>query len=148
MFDDIDRKIISILNEDGRINNNEIAKQLSVSEGTVRNRLKKLTGAGAFKVAGLINPDVVPDKQLVFLGVKVAVSKDLLKITGKISSLDEVHAAYITTGRYDIIIEAWLDLKYGLIKFLSDALASVEGIVSTESFLIMKSFDKWIPENG
>lgn len=146
-LDDIDKSIISMLNEDGRLNNNEIARTLSVSEGTVRNRIKKLAEAGLLKISGMINPDTVPDKQLVFLGVKVAVSRDLGVVAEKISALEKVQSAYITTGRYDIIVEAWLEVKYGLIDFLSGELASVDGIASTESFLIMKSFNKWVSES-
>lgn len=145
-LDPLDKKLISILNRNGRENNSDIARELSISEGTVRNRIKKLTDSGILKVSGLLNPDTVPEKQLVFLGVKIAVSKDLRNLAEKISILEGVQAAYITTGRYDIIVEVWLNVKYGLIQFLSETLASIDGITSTESFLIMKSYNKWISQ--
>ncbi|OGV52994.1 MAG: hypothetical protein A2017_09670 [Lentisphaerae bacterium GWF2_44_16] len=145
-LDPLDKKLISILNRNGRENNSDIARELSISEGTVRNRIKKLTDSGILKVSGLLNPDTVPEKQLVFLGVKIAVSKDLRNLAEKISVLEGVQAAYITTGRYDIIVEVWLNVKYGLIQFLSETLASIDGITSTESFLIMKSYNKWISQ--
>ncbi len=56
-----------------------------------------------------------------------------------------VESAYITAGHYDIMVEVWIDAKGGLIEFLSQTLAKVEGIASTESFLVMKSFNKWLP---
>jgi Lrp/AsnC family transcriptional regulator for asnA, asnC and gidA len=145
--DELDQKIVCALQQDGRCGNNEIARDLDVSEGTVRNRIRKLSDAGILKIAGMINPDMIPEKQLVFLGVKVAISRDLDKIAGRIKDLNEVKSVSITTGRYDIIIEAWLEVKTGLIKFLSESLASIDGILSTESFLIMKSYDKWISAN-
>jgi hypothetical protein len=43
------------------------------------------------------------------------------------------------------MVEVWIDAKGGLIEFLSKTLAKVEGIASTESFLVMKSFNKWLP---
>lgn len=143
-FDDTDKKILKLLGEDGRITNNDIARKLSISEGTVRNRIKKLESSGFMKIMGLINPDKVTDKQLVFLGVKVALSKDLAATAEKIAKLSNVKAVYISTGRYDIVVEAWLDVKFGLVNFLSGSLATINGIVSTESFLIMKSFKRWI----
>jgi len=143
--DDIDRQLIQILNTDGRIPNNEIAAALKVSEGTVRNRCKKLTEAGLLKVVGLINPDDSPTKQLMLLGVNITSSKNLAKKAAEISKLPNVESAYITAGRYDIIAEVWIDAKGGLIEFLSQTLAKVEGIASTESFLVMKSFNKWLP---
>ena len=146
LTDDSDRRIITVLNTDGRINNKEIADKLGISEGTVRNRIRKLTDAGLLRVAGLINPDDSPDKQLMLLGVNIASSKDLAKKATEIALLDGVQSAYITAGRYDIMVEVWIDAKGGLIKFLSQTLATVSGINSTESFLIMKSFNKWIPQ--
>jgi Lrp/AsnC family transcriptional regulator for asnA, asnC and gidA len=143
-LDELDKQIIAILNADGRENNNEIAKKLSVSEGTIRNRIKKLTSSEVLKVSGQISPDAEPEKQLVFLGIKIAVSRDLIATSEKISKLSEVQSSYITTGRYDLIVEAWVEVKYGLINFLSGPLAQIEGIVSTESFLIMKSSNKWV----
>jgi Lrp/AsnC family transcriptional regulator for asnA, asnC and gidA len=143
--DNIDRQLIKILNTDGRIPNNEIATALNVSEGTVRNRCKKLAEAGLLKVVGLINPDDSPNKQLMLLGVNITSSKNLAKKAAEISRLPNVESAYITAGRYDIMVEVWIDAKGGLIEFLSQTLAKVEGIASTESFLVMKSFNKWLP---
>jgi Lrp/AsnC family transcriptional regulator for asnA, asnC and gidA len=143
--DETDREIIRILNQDGRITNNDMATQLKVSEGTVRNRIKKLSEAGLLKVAGLINPDDSPTKQLMLLGVNITSSKNLAKKASEISKLPTVESAYITAGRYDIMVEVWIDAKGGLIEFLSQTLAKVEGIASTESFLVMKSFNKWLP---
>jgi Lrp/AsnC family transcriptional regulator for asnA, asnC and gidA len=143
--DAMDRRIIGLLNRDGRITNKEIATALAVSEGTIRNRIRKLSRAGLLKIAGLINPDDSPTRQLMLLGVNIACSRDLIRKAGEIAKLEGVLSAYITAGRYDIMVEVWIDAKGGLIHFLSQTLARVPGITSTESFLIMKSFNKWIP---
>jgi len=78
------------------------------------------------------------------LGVNLASSKELQLKAEEIAKFPEVKSAAITTGRYDLLVEVWVDVKYGLINFLSDSLAKVKGVVSTESFVIMKSYDKWI----
>ncbi|MDD5728178.1 MAG: Lrp/AsnC family transcriptional regulator [Victivallales bacterium] len=143
-MDKTDKKIISILNDDGRANNNYIARELDMSEGTVRNHIKKLSGSGILRVAGGVNPDKIPDKQFFILGVKVAASKDITNIAAAIAEFDEVLSVCITTGRYDLIAEVWLPVKNGLIDFISNRLAAVDGIVSSESFLAMKSLKKWI----
>ena len=143
--DDLDRGIIAKLNDDGRASNKDIAASLGVSEGTVRNRVGKLTEFGALKVAGLVNPDLSPGKQLVLLGVNLSCSKELTRRAEEIAALSGVLAVHITAGRYDLIVEVWLDTKSGLIGFLSGPLAHVEGVVSTESFLVMKSYNRWIP---
>ena len=49
--DAMDRHIIAILNQDGRVNNKDIAAQLKISEGTVRNRVRRLMEEGLLRVS-------------------------------------------------------------------------------------------------
>ena len=144
IIDDIDRRLIAFLNRDGQAGNKAIAARLGVSEGTVRNRLHKLIAAGMLRVTGQINPDDAPAKQLMLLGIRIACSKDLAKKAAEIARLEDVLSAHITAGRYDILAEVWVDAKGGLITFLGQTLAKIDGIASTETFLVMKSFNKWI----
>jgi Lrp/AsnC family transcriptional regulator for asnA, asnC and gidA len=144
MLDKTAKEILALLKDDARITNKEIAGRLSISEGTVRNRIKALLDEGQLKLTGLTSPDKNHKKQLVMLGISLAASKDLQNKAEEIARLLEVKSTSITTGRYDLLVEVWVDVKYGLINFLSDSLSKVDGVVSTESFIIMKSFNKWI----
>ncbi|MCP4751000.1 MAG: Lrp/AsnC family transcriptional regulator [Proteobacteria bacterium] len=142
-IDKTDTEIISCLNKNGRISNNEIASKLSISEGTVRNRIKKLTENNYLKVKGLVNPSQIKDKQVIFLGARVAVSKDLEKTAKAVSKLPNVNATSVVAGRYDLIIEVFLE-PYAVIDFISKDLGQLETIVSTESFLTLKNYNKWV----
>jgi Lrp/AsnC family transcriptional regulator for asnA, asnC and gidA len=142
-IDTIDMEIISCLNKNGRISNNEIAAKLSISEGTVRNRIRKLTDNAYLKVKGLVNPNQITEKQVIFLGAKVAVSKDLEKTAEAVSKLPHVNSTSIVTGRFDLIIEVFLE-PYAVITFLCNDLARLDSIVSTETFMTLKNYDKWI----
>lgn len=143
-FDKVDQKILAILHLDGRTSNSDIAKALGVSEGTVRNRIKKLLDKGAVKFTGLLNPDFLPDRNLVQIGIKVAASKDLSAIAEKISGLPHVISVYIITGEMDIVIEAFVESKFGPIDFIDKQLSSIDGIVSTETQVVMKHYNKWL----
>jgi Lrp/AsnC family transcriptional regulator for asnA, asnC and gidA len=147
-LEETDKKIIAAMAEDGRITNKQLAKMLAVSEGTIRNRISKLLDANLLRIAGLINPDEYADRQLLLLGVKVSVSRDLSRIAQAISELPDVLSVSITSGQYDMFVEIWTHSKYGLIDFIDGQLATIDGIVSTESFMVMKSYKKWIPINN
>ena len=142
-IDTIDMEIINCLNKNGRISNNEIAAKLSISEGTVRNRIRKLTENNYLKVKGLVNPNRITEKQVIFLGAKVAVSKDLEKTAEAVAQLEHVNSTSIVTGRYDLIIEVFLE-PYAVITFLCNDLAKLDSIVSTETFMTLRNYDKWI----
>jgi Lrp/AsnC family transcriptional regulator, regulator for asnA, asnC and gidA len=141
--DETDWKIIKILQE-GYVPNNTIARELGISEGTVRARLKKLKEAGILQVRALINPDVLENKQLVIVAMRVAESKLLDTKAEELSHLPNVLSVSIASGRYDLIAEVLLDSNRGLVKFLTEELSSVEGILASESFIMLKNYGKYV----
>jgi Lrp/AsnC family transcriptional regulator for asnA, asnC and gidA len=143
-LDELDRGIVQALRADGRTNNSAIAAQLGVAEGTVRQRMRKLTDAGVVKVSALVNPEIISEHQLCMIGIKVSESKRLETSAQAVSNLPEVRSVAIVTGRYDLLVEVLVDSNHGLIRFLSESLASVQGIESSETFLLLKTYDKWI----
>jgi Lrp/AsnC family transcriptional regulator for asnA, asnC and gidA len=143
-LDEVDRGIIAALQQDGRAGNSAIAVELGVTEGTVRQRIKKLLDADLLRVTGLVNPEVMPDHQLCVLGVKIDESKQLEARARAVSALPEVRSVAIVTGRYDLLVEVIVSSNHGLIQFLSESLASVPGIESSETFLLLKTYGKWV----
>ncbi len=141
--DEIDLNIIKLLKENGRVQNNEIASRLNISEGTVRNRIKKLMDAEFLSIKGLINPCKIKDKMIIFLGITLSEQRNLEKAAHLIMNLRDVTAVYMITGRYDLLVEIFIE-PYKLLNFLSDEMAKVEYIASTESFVTLKPYKKWI----
>ena len=141
--DDTDWKIISILKR-GDVPNNTIARKLGVSEGTVRARLKRLKETGILQVRALINPDVLENKQLVIVAVRVAESKLLERKAEELAKLENVLSVSIASGRYDLIAEVLLDSNKGLVRFLTEELSTIEGILASESFIMLKSYNKFV----
>ena len=141
--DETDWKIISILKR-GDVPNNTIARKLGVSEGTVRARLKRLKEAGILQVRALINPDILANKQLVMVAVRVAESKLLERKAEELAKLENVLSVSIASGRYDLIAEVLLDSNRGLVRFLTEELSTIEGILASESFIMLKSYNKFV----
>lgn len=142
-IDEIDLQIIDLLKHNGRTQNNEIACRLSISEGTVRNRIKKLIDCNFLSIQGLVNPEQIKKKQIIFLAVQIAESKNLEKTAQRVARLEGVNSVYMVTGRYDLLIEIFIEPQ-NLINFLSNHLAKIDFIASTESFLTLRSYNRWI----
>ncbi len=141
--DQTDWKIISVLKE-SYVPNNTIARRLGVSEGTVRARLKRLKEAGILQIRALINPDVLENQQLVIVAIRVAESKLLERKAEEISRLPNVLSVSIASGRYDLITEVLLDSNRGLVRFLTEELSTIKGILASESFIMLKSYQKYV----
>ena len=141
--DKTDWKIINLLSN-GYLSNIAVAKKLGVSEGTVRQRIKKLQDIGILRIKALRNPDILENQQLAMVAVNVA-RADLLDDKAKeISSLKEVLSVSIVSGRYDLLVEVLVDSNKGLVDFLTKSLTGVKDLSTTETFLTLKCYNKWV----
>ncbi len=142
--DELDWKIIDSLRSNGRISNAEIARKLKIAEGTVRQRIKKLTDAGILRVVGQVNPEYLEDHQLVLVGINVKESQSLEKTLRQIAKLPQVKSAAIVSGRYDVIAEVLVDSNKGIINFLAKHLARIPAVGKTETFVTLKTSNMWV----
>ena len=141
--DKTDWKIIHMLSE-RHMTNTEIARKLGVSEGTIRQRLKRLQARGIVKIKALRDPNLLQNQQLALVTVNVSEPRLLDIKAQEISKLDHVLSVSILSGQYDLIIEVLVDSNQGLIRFLTEELAAVEGLLKTETFLLLRSYNQWI----
>ncbi|AEJ20019.1 Lrp/AsnC family transcriptional regulator [Gracilinema caldarium] len=142
-LDATDWNIISIL-QAGYENNNTIARKLGLSEGTIRARIKRLREANVMQIRALINPEVLDNKQLALIAMRVAESRLLETKAEEVARLPNVLSVSIASGRYDLIAEVLVDSNRGLVRFLTEELSGVEGVISSESFLMLKSYNKFV----
>ncbi len=141
--DEIDWKIIEIL-ACGYESNNTIARRLDLSEGTIRQRIKRLKELGILTVKALIDPNLLENRQLALVAVNVAESRLLEEKAEEVSRLEGVISVSIASGRYDLLVEVLVNSNHGLVQFLTERLSTVEGITKTESFLLLKSYGKYV----
>ena len=141
--DEIDWKIIENIREEHK-NNNAIARDLGVSEGMIRQRLKKLKDSGVVKISALINPDILENKMMALVAATLTDSSQLQSKANEIAQFEEVLSVSVSTGRYDIMIEVLVESNKGLVCFLTETLSKIEGISDTETFVMLKTFGKYV----
>lgn len=141
--DKTDWQIINALSE-SQMANTELARILNVSETTIRQRLRRLQEAGILKIRALRNPNRLENQQLTLVATSVAESRLLDTKAKEIAELDHVLSVSIVSGQYDIVMEVLVDSNKGLIRFLTEDLSQIEGLTRTETFLQLRSYNKWI----
>ena len=137
-LDKVDGQIISLLQENGRRTNADIARLIKVSESTVKNRINRLTDNGILRVLAVLNPLSLGFHSDVLVGIRV--ERGRLEETGNaLRDMNEiVYLGYIT-GRYDILIEVLLRNPDELFHFLHERLEEIPSIISTETFYVMRN---------
>jgi Lrp/AsnC family transcriptional regulator for asnA, asnC and gidA len=136
-IDSIDGKIAAILEENSRRANTEIARELGISETTVRKRIKRLEEKGVIKNIAVINPEVLGYQIHLIVGVEA----EYKKIQHVVKQLNEKQAVFFvgnSIGRYDIIFVAFFHSKEEMYRFLVDEISQINGIIRTESHMIIK----------
>ncbi|MDP6454557.1 MAG: Lrp/AsnC family transcriptional regulator [SAR202 cluster bacterium] len=133
-MDNLDTKIVGILQKDGRASNAGIAREVGVSEGTVRRRLKRLVDDQIINVVALLDPSRLGYSSEAIVGIQVDPDK-IDDASETISDLDGVSWVVVTTGAYDIFACIAVESAEDLGNFLRHKLGSVTGVRRTETFV-------------
>ena len=133
-MDGLDSKIIEILQSDGRASNAGIARQVGVSEGTVRRRLKRLVQEEYIRVVAIPDPSKMGYESEALIGVQVDPDK-VDQVGEGLSALEEVNWVAVTTGSYDIFAWTTLQSAEALGIFLRTKVGIIPGVRRTETFV-------------
>jgi len=132
----LNQEIVHMLQDDGRRPYKEIAEALSVSEGTIRNRVNWMRDAGMLQIAAISDPSSFNYQTDSMLGVKVAAHSTPKDVAARLSEHQEVVFILWVTGRYDLIVEIVSDAEDILCNFLENHCFNQTDITSVE---VMKS---------
>lgn len=136
-IDEMDRRIIRFLQKNGRAPNTEIAREIAVTETTIRNRVSRLVDEGLIQIVAVPTPKAVGGNISAIVGLSVQLPH-MPAIATKVAAFSEVRYVGLSVGRYDIIVEAFFRDQEHLLEFVSTKLGSMKGIVSSETSVILR----------
>ena len=132
--DELDRRIIEALQENGRESFRGIAARLGVSEATVRSRYARLVSEGILQVVAVTNPlGLGFDQALV--GLKTSGPPG--EVADELARWQEVDYVVVTAGQFDLVVEVVASDRRELLE-LTNRMRGLEGVVSTETFLYLE----------
>ena len=131
---DLDQKIIQLLQANGRASHVRIAKDVGLSEATVRRRLQSLIQDEIIRVVAVPDLKKMGYTTVALVGVQADPDK-IDAVAEKLAQLPEAHYVSLTTGSYDIFMWVALASSEGLGKFLRQKVGVTEGIRRTETFV-------------
>ena len=137
LIDGTDRAILKILRTDGRASNVVIARELKVTETTVRKRIASLLKNGLIEIVAVPTPLLAGYNVSAIMGISVELPS-LKRVSEDLVALPEVRYCGFSAGRYDLIIEAFFSDNEHLLHFTVDVVGSISGIIDVETSLILK----------
>lgn len=139
MIDDIDKKIMEILQENARISNAEIARRIGMTTSGVFERIRKLERKRI--VAGykaMIDPKALGMQLLAFVSVRIRPTKGVKEIGRRIAEMPGVQEVFHLAGEDSLLCKVRCkDMKF--LEMLLDRVNEIETVVSTRSTLAFRA---------
>jgi Lrp/AsnC family transcriptional regulator, regulator for asnA, asnC and gidA len=135
-LDDVSKRIIEQLQEDGRRPYATIGKAVGLSEAAVRQRVQRLLDSGVIQIVAVTDPMQVGFSRQAMIGLRV--HGDLTAVADQLADMAEVEYVVITAGSFDLLIEVVCEDDDHLLDLISQRLRALPGVVSTETFVYLK----------
>jgi Lrp/AsnC family transcriptional regulator for asnA, asnC and gidA len=136
-LDDVDRAIVRELQEDGRRPFREIARNLDLSERTIRTRVRNMQDDGVLRILAFADPYRVGHSVLAMALLRVE-TRAHDQIVQTLTGWPEV--TYISTllGRSDIYVQLVCSNNDELWRLVNQGLRALDGVLDTETSIEVK----------
>ena len=115
-----------------------MARELDVSEGTVRRRLNKLLKDESIRVMAFAQPESLGFHTSAFIGLQVDPIR-VEYVAAELANMEETEHVSVTTGSYDIFIWVNLPSAGALAEFIHNKVGTVNGVRDTETFVSLQT---------
>jgi Lrp/AsnC family transcriptional regulator for asnA, asnC and gidA len=136
VLDDISKKIIEQLQEDGRRPYAAIGKVVGLSEAAVRQRVQRLLDAGVMQIVAVTDPLQVGFSRQALLGVRI--DGETEPVAEALAAMDEVDYVVMTAGSFDVLAEVVCEDDDHLLEIVSRRVRTIPGVRSTETFVYLR----------
>lgn len=131
-YDELNRQIVSMLQQDGRVSFRTIADTLNVSEGTVRNRVNWMKEAGQLAIVAIVDPASITYRSDAMLGIKVAPGYTPEEVALRIGKMPQAVYILWVGGRFDLLVEVVVEAEAGLSDFMNNHVYKDPGVALVE----------------
>ncbi len=140
-MDEIDFKILKILQEKARIPNVDIARNIGMAPSAVLERIKKLESKGIISGYEVrLNPEWFNQSMITFIKIRVSLSTQIQKIIQSLCQHEEIQELHYIAGDDCLLAKVRIANSDELQKFISEKIALVEGVKSTKSLIVLSTY--------
>lgn len=139
-LDDLDYKILEKLIKDGRKSFTDIADELGVSVGTIRNRFNVFVENELLSIIGRVNPDKIGFHTYAQILIKVRPVDKVTQVADNIANLPEVSFLAMTTGAYDLEVNVMCRDNEHLVQLMTNHITKMDGIFESATNIYFKVY--------
>ncbi len=136
--------LLEILRRNAKESPENMAKMLGVELGQVESAIAKLEGRGIIRGwQAIINEDLVSQEHVTaVIEVRVTPEREggFNRVAERVSKFDEVEAAYLMSGGYDLLLFVSGKNLLSVARFVSEKLSTIHGVLSTATHFRLKTY--------
>ncbi len=136
-LDLLDQRIIRELQEDGWTSLRELARRCHSSEATIRRRILRLRKSDTMRVVAVVDPFKQGYPLVTLINMKIE-QRQMRAVKEALAAMKELRFVGVTVGAYDMVAEAWFQSTEEMLKFTTETLARVPGILRAEPLQILE----------
>lgn len=135
-LDVIDRRILALLVEDGRMPSAEMARRIEgVSERSVRYRVDRLRRLGILRVSAIVNPLALGYTTIADVVIDVAPGY-LQDVAAQLMDLDQVSYAAGSVGDGDLVVQVYARDPEELVRLVSEVIGTIPGVARVRTTIV------------
>jgi Lrp/AsnC family transcriptional regulator for asnA, asnC and gidA len=138
VIDEVDKRIIEQLQQDGRLPYTKLAAAVGLSEAAVRQRVQRLVESSVVQIVAVTDPLTLGFRREAMIGLKV--EGDLRGVADTIAAIPEVSYVVVVSGSFDLLMEVVCEDDDHLLALLNDKVRSIPGVRSTETFTYLRLY--------
>jgi len=139
-LDEIDKKLLNILQVNSRITIRELSEKLHLSTTPIHERIKKLEKNGFIKqYITLVDPKMIGKKLIVYISVSLNkhTKDDIEEFEHQMEKLDEVMESYYISGSSDFLIKVFCNDMEDFHNFITNKFSIIGNITQFYSSFVM-----------
>ncbi len=137
-IDDLDLTLLTLLSNNGRKSYSDIAEELGVSAGTVRNRVARLVEQGTLSFIGNVDPNHVGFHAFATIHLRISPSNQIDHVVEQLLSFPEVGFLATVAGEFDLHVDVMCINNDHLNELLRERIHQIEGVVDTKTTMFLK----------
>lgn len=145
MIDDIDRQILTILQDNARTSNAEIARQVGMAPSAILERLRKLEERGVIEgYVARVNPEALGLTLTAFVFVRADERAGAVATAERLAQIDEVQEVHHVAGEDCFLVKVRTAGTRALGELLREKFGAIDTIRSTRSTIVMDTIkESW-----
>jgi Lrp/AsnC family leucine-responsive transcriptional regulator len=135
-----DRKILGLVQRDGKLSQAEVAKHVGLSVAAINERLRKLERAGVIRrYAAIVDPRAVGSTITAFVEIFIEHPRHEAAFIERLLELDEVQECHYITGEFSLLLKVRVRDVDALQQLLLRELNVMEGVRQTRTVMVLST---------